>query len=134
MSAPLQPVDYDRDTGAFFEAAQRGELIFRHCKNCNRGVHPPTHYCKHCGSGNTEWRMAQGTGQLFTWTTVMHGVHPAYPAPYTIVVVALSEAPDVRLIGCMQGAAELHANQPMEVYFTKNGNGPLLPQWRCKGS
>lgn len=132
MTEVLQPVDFDRDTGAFFKAAERGELIYRHCSACDRGVHPPTQYCKHCGSGNTEWRKARGTGTLFSWTTITHGVHPAYPAPYTVVVVALSEAPDVRLIGSIRGAPELQANQAMEVYFADNTNGHSLPQWRCQ--
>lgn len=132
MTEHLQPVDFDRDTGAFFEAAQRQELIYRHCNSCDRGVHPPTQYCKHCGSHNTGWRQAEGTGKLFSWTTVTHEVHPAYPAPYTVVVVALTEAPDVRLIGAIPGAPALQADQLMEVHFARNGRGPLLPQWRGK--
>lgn len=131
MSEPLQPVDYDRDTGPFFEAAKRGELIFRHCKACQHGVHPPAQYCRRCGSADTEWRTASGRGELYTWTTVTRQMHPAYPAPYTVVVVALAEAPEVRFVGSIQGTPELRAGQPMEVYFAPNGDGPPLPQWRC---
>lgn len=127
---PLQPVDFDRDTGAFFQAARERRLIYRYCTECRRGTHPPAQHCRHCGSARTEWRDAAGTGELFTWSTVTRQVHPGYPVPYTVVVVALSEAPEVRLLGRLDGEPELQAGQRMEVCFEELGNGQVLPQWR----
>ena len=58
-----------------------------------------------------------GRGRLYSWTTVEHQVHPAYPVPYTIVLVELDDEPGVRLIGYLPGAPELTEGQPMQVWF-----------------
>ncbi len=60
----------------------------------------------------------------------MHQVNPAYPVPYTIVVIALDDAPDVRLIGSLKGAVPLKAGQPMQVFFDETSSSTGLPQWR----
>ncbi len=129
MSGKIRPVDYDRDTGPFFEAAREHRLIYRHCGDCGRGAQVPTATCRHCGSTATEWREASGKGALYSWTTVMNPVHPAYPVPYTIVVVCLDDAPDVRLIGRIDGVPELRAGQAMKLWFEDLGEGQALPQW-----
>lgn len=79
-----------------------------------------------------EHRLARGerTGRLHTWTLVTHQVHPAFPTPYTLVVVQLDDAPDVRLMGRLDGAPELAEGQPMQVWFQTLEPGVVLPQWR----
>lgn len=130
MTDRLYPAEWDRDTGAFFAAARQGRLIYRACNACGRGLHVPTPSCRFCGSTDTGWRDARGTGTLFSWTTVTHQAHLAWPVPYTVVIVALDEAPDVRLTGCMPGAPPLQAGQPMQVWFEETGQGRILPNWR----
>jgi uncharacterized OB-fold protein len=129
MSNTIEPVDYDRDTGPFFQAARESKLIYRFCKTCGQGIHLPTKFCGRCGSDDSEWRESTGTGTLFSWTTVTHQVHPAFPVPYTIVVVTLDDAPAVRLIGSLPGDRQLRAGQPMKVAFGLPG-AESLPQWR----
>jgi uncharacterized OB-fold protein len=98
MSAkPMMPNTADRETRGFFEAAAKGKLVYRVCNDCNHALHPPTAHCPYCGGWNTDWREAKGTGRLHAGTHVIHQAHPAYPTPYTLVVVALDEAPEVRL-------------------------------------
>jgi uncharacterized OB-fold protein len=133
MSAIVRPVDHDRDTGPVFAAARERRLIYRHCRSCDRGIHLPTTSCKHCGSTDTEWRAAAGSGHLYSWTIATNPAHPAYPVPYAIVVVALDEAPDVRLIGRVPGAPDLVAGQPMQLWFEDIGEGQILPQWAPAG-
>lgn len=134
MSERIEPVDFDRDTGPMFEAARAGRLVYRHCRACGRGFQVPGQYCRHCGSPDTEWRAARGTGKLYSWTTVMHAVHPGYQVPYTVVVVALEDAPDVRLVGWLPGAPELAAGQAMQVEFESLAEGVVLPNWRVAPS
>ena len=126
----ILPYDADRETAGFFQAAGEGRLVYRACDDCNHALHPPTDYCPKCGGWNTSWRDAKGTGKLHTWTTVMHQIHPDYPAPYTLVVVELDEAPEVRLVGRLDGEPELQAGMPMQVWFERLGDGPTLPQWK----
>jgi len=127
---PLLPYDTDRETAGFFEAAAQDRLVFRACDDCNHGLHPPSAHCPYCGGWNTHWRVAKGTGRLHTWTTVTHQIHPGFPTPYTVVVVELDDAPEVRLLGHLDGAPELEAGMPMHVWFDHIEGGPTLPQWR----
>ena len=125
----LLPVGDDRDTGGFFDAARRGELAVRACSTCGAFLHVPRAYCRSCGSWEGEWRVVAGTGTLHSWTVVDHQVHPAYPVPYTIVLVDLDAAPGVRLVGDLPGSPDLHAGMPMRVRFDELADGVVLPQW-----
>ena len=131
MSEIIRPVDHDRDTGPFFAAAKERRLIYRWCRSCERGVHLPTTSCKHCGGPETEWREAAGSGRLYTWSIATNPPHPAYPVPYAIVIVALDEAPDVRLVGRIAGTPQLTAGQKMQLWFEDIGEGQVLPNWRA---
>ena len=88
----LVPVDDDRDTAGFWEAARRHELVVRACDHCGTVLHLPRAYCHTCGSWDGHWQVVTGHGHLYSWTTVEHQVHPAYPVPYTIVLVELDDA------------------------------------------
>ena len=126
----MLPNAQDRETRGFFDAAAQGRLVFRACNACDHALHPPTAHCPHCGSWETAWRDAAGTGTLHTWTVVRHQVHPAFPTPYTLVVVQLDDAPEVRLMGRIDGEAELEQGARMHVWFERLEGGVTLPQWR----
>ena len=128
-SAPLLPVDDDRDTGGFFEAARRRELVVRACLSCGTILHVPRAHCHTCGSWEGEWRRVRGTGALHSWTVVDHQVHPGYPVPYTIVLVDVDDAPGVRMVGHLPGSPDLRDGLPMRVRFDEVGDGVVLPQW-----
>jgi uncharacterized OB-fold protein len=126
----IVPFTEDRETGEFFAAAAEERLVYRACNACDRGIHPPTEHCPHCGGWDTAWRQAKGTGRLHSWSVVTHQVHPAFPTPYTLVVVALDDAPDVRLMGRLDGAPRLSEGLPMQVWFETLAPGVVVPQWR----
>jgi uncharacterized OB-fold protein len=71
---------------------------------------------------------------LHSWTVVRHQVHPAYPVPYTIVLVDLCDVPGTRLVGRIDGAAELRAGAAMAVWFEEmgeiDGRRVVVPNWR----
>lgn len=131
-AAPARPlpVTDDRDTGGFFEAARRRELVVRVCNDCGHVLHLPRAYCHYCGSWSGRWEQVSGRGRLSTWTTVEHQVHPAFPVPYTVVLVEIDDKPGVRLVGRLDGAPELVPGQAMEAWFEDAGDGVVLPQWR----
>ena len=126
----ILPIVQDRDTAGFFAAAAEGRLVYKACQDCDNAIHPPTDHCPKCGGWSTVWREASGRGRLYSWTTVMHQIHPDYPAPYTLVVVELEDAPQVRLVGRLDGEPELKEGQPMQVWFEKLDDGAVLPQWK----
>jgi uncharacterized OB-fold protein len=127
--ARLIPVDDDLDTGGFFQAAQRGELVVRACAACGAFLHLPRAYCRTCGSWEGRWAPVSGRGHLYSWTVAEHQVHPAYPVPYTIVLVELDDAPGVRLIGSLPGSPQLIEGMPMQVRFDTIDDGAVIPQW-----
>lgn len=134
----ILPVDDDRDTGGFFQAARERRLVVKACHSCATPLHLPRAYCYHCGSWDTGWREVGGAATLYAWTVVVRQFHPAYPAPYTVVLVDLDEAPAVRLAGYFAGRPELRAGQPMELWWDEvdTGDGPpvALPNWRPVGA
>lgn len=132
----LLPVDDDYDTGGFFEAARRGVLAVYRCNDCDSVLNVPRQYCRFCGSWSGRWAEVSGDATLYSWTVVTHQVHPAYPVPYTIIVVDLDEVPGTHLVGMLEGRPELEAGMPMEVWFDDLGEHDdhrvVIPQWRPK--
>jgi uncharacterized OB-fold protein len=128
-AARLAPVQDDVDTAGFWEAARRHELAVCACRDCDTVLHMPRSRCRACGSWRVGWRALSGRGRLFSWTTVEHQVHPAYPVPYTLVLVEAEDAPGARFVGSLPGRPPLTAGQPMRVWFEEVGDGVVLPQW-----
>lgn len=124
------PVVDDPDTGGFFAAVANGELALRVCQNCGAHLHLPKSYCHRCGSWTTGWRAVRPTGTVHTYTVVEHQVHPAFPVPYTLVLVALDDVPEARLVGHLPGRHDLVIGEPMEAEL---GHGTPLPSWRPAG-
>jgi uncharacterized OB-fold protein len=131
IETPRRPVPVvdDLDTGGFFEAARRGELAIQVCDGCGTVLHLPRAYCRACGSWDTHWQPTSGRGRVYSWTTVDHQVHAAFPVPYTIVLIQLEDVP-ARLVGHLAGAPELTEGQPMEMWFETLDDGVVVPQWR----
>jgi uncharacterized OB-fold protein len=124
------PVTDDIETAGFFDAAADGALAIKMCDGCDAVLHVPVAYCHRCGSFATRWQRVQGTGRLYSWTVVAHQVHPAFPAPYTVVLVELDDHPEARLVGQLPGRPDLTVGQPMEVGFERLAEDVVLPQWR----
>jgi uncharacterized OB-fold protein len=125
----ILPVTDDHDTGGFWSAARRGELVVRRCDGCGAILHVPVAYCRHCGSWEGHWAVVKGDGRLVSWTTVEHQVHPAYPVPYTIVLVELVDHPGARFVGYLPGTPHLTDAQPMRLWFEHLDDDVVLPQW-----
>lgn len=134
----LLPVDDDLDTGGYFDAARLGELVIRRCNTCDSVLHMPRMYCRHCRSWDGRWARVSGKGSVYSWTVVTHQVHPAYPIPYTVILVDLDDNPGTRLVGQLPGTPELEAGMPLEVWFESvgeiDGRNIVLPQWRLVGT
>ena len=91
-----------------------------------------------CGSMQFFTRTVAPTGTVHSYTVVHHAVHPALETsvPYAVVLVALDEVPDVRVVGNLLGVAmsEVAIGLPVEAVWeerpTEDGTVVLLPQWR----
>jgi uncharacterized OB-fold protein len=119
------PVVDDRDTGGFFQAAAEGRLTVRRCTGCDAVLHMPVSYCRHCGSTEGRWDEVAPTGRVYSYTVVTHQVHPDFAVPYTVVLIELDDVPEARLVGRIDGRADVHIGLRLVAEL----GGPV-PTWR----
>lgn len=86
-------------TAPFWRAAAERRLALPHCATCDRFVWYPREACPGC-DGQLDWRDVDGRGRLEAFTAVQRPLLPAYApfCPYVCALVALDEAPGVRLV------------------------------------
>lgn len=129
VDLPPLPVTSDPDTAGFWMAAQNGEVAVCICANCGAALHLPRSYCHQCQSWTVEWRPVAPRARLVSWTVAEHQVHPAFPVPYTVVLVKLDDFPEIRLAGYLAGKPALRAGMPMLADFVTPSNGITLVNW-----
>ncbi|MGW0842647.1 Zn-ribbon domain-containing OB-fold protein [Streptomyces sp. NPDC002787] len=132
----LTPV-VDDDGAPFWEYAAQGELRVQACADCGELRFPPRPCCPHCRSFATEWRQVSGRGRIWSYVLPHPPLLPDYAeqAPYNVVLVELTDAPRIRLVGNLvsePGARldsvpveRLRIGARVQVVFTDAG----LPQW-----
>ena len=107
-------------TAEYFAGAARGELVVPRCVECDRWVWYPEAKCPACG-GDLAWRPTSGRGSLFSWAVVQRPFLPSFAemVPFVTALVALEEAPDVRIVTYVVDAdpSDLRADLPLEVTF-----------------
>jgi uncharacterized OB-fold protein len=86
-----------------------------------------------CASWTAGWRRVSGFGRLYSWVVVDSDAEPSFPLPYTLVLVELEDAPEVRLIGTLEGAPELRIGERMGVRFEDAEQGVVIPNWEPAG-
>ncbi|QIP85989.1 OB-fold domain-containing protein [Streptomyces sp. Tu 2975] len=137
----LRPV-IDDDGAPFWTYAARGELRVQACAApaCGEPRFPPRPCCPHCGSFDSEWRLMNGRGRIWSFVLPHPPLLPGYAeqAPYNAVVVELLDAPRIRLAGNVVAApdaplnsvdpARLRIGAGVRVVFTRDG----LPRWRLE--
>lgn len=129
MTNAPSPVVDDPDTGGFWQAAARGVLAIQWCHRCDQPVHLPRPQCPRCASMGLGWREIDGEATVYSWAVVRHPVHPAFTAPYTVALVALTQYPSVRLLTRLDGVPSLHDGQLMRFSTRPDSTGTMLPQW-----
>ncbi|NBE56257.1 Zn-ribbon domain-containing OB-fold protein [Streptomyces boluensis] len=137
----LTPVP-DDDGAPFWDHARAGELRIQACanKDCGELRFPPRPCCPHCQSFDSEWRRMSGKGRIWSYVLPHPPLLPAYAkfAPYNAIVVELTDAPRIRLVGNLvtEAGAPLDSVDParlkigarVQVVFAEVG-GQVVPQW-----
>jgi uncharacterized OB-fold protein len=118
----------------------RGALMVQACRDCGTAQHPPEDVCRACGSHALTPRDSAGTGRIESAAVVHHPVHPALAAqvPYVVVLVALDDAPGVRLVGNLvtdDAGTRAPIGARVRVTFehavdSESGTTLSIPQWR----
>jgi uncharacterized OB-fold protein len=134
MRKPL-PDRQDIDNGPFWSGTDNGELRVKRCDDCMRHHWPPRLGCPYCGSGRLEWVAVSPKGEVFSWTVVHRSQTPGFETetPYAVVLVELSNARGVRMIGDLVNCAadKLKAGLAVEAVFTPSADGSVkLVNWQ----
>lgn len=119
-ASALPDLDWE-PTREFWRAAQRRELVIPRCDGCNAWVWYPAPQCNHCESAALAWTPVSGDATLFSWAVVTRALFKAFAekAPYITGLVALREAPEVRLVTTLVDcrAEELRMDMPVRVVY-----------------
>ena len=122
----------------FWEGAKRHVLCLQRCLDCKTWQGAPEVVCRHCGSDRLgEEELAETKGILYSWQRVWYPVHPALKdaVPYAVVLVAMPNAPGVRLVGNLVNdpGGPLPIGATLEAVFEDHGDDEVvytLIQWR----
>jgi uncharacterized OB-fold protein len=89
----------------YWEGTRRGELVIQRCRACRRWQWGPEWICHACLSFDLGWERVEGRGRIYSWERSWHPVHPALKeaGPYSVVLVELPGAGNVRMIGNLLG-------------------------------
>ncbi|MGW2718280.1 Zn-ribbon domain-containing OB-fold protein [Streptomyces sp. NPDC001492] len=132
----LDPV-IDSDGAPFWGYARQGELRVQACADCGEPRFPPRPCCPHCQSFASEWRAVAGHGRIWSYVVPHPPLLPDYAdqAPYNVIVVELTDAPRIRLVGNLVAeagarldsvpAGRIRIGARVQVVFSGEG----LPQW-----
>lgn len=80
-------------------------LAVQTCADCGALQHPPEEVCHRCGAMRFTTSPLAPHGTVYSYTVAHYPVHRALAdsVPYAVVLVALDEAPQVRVIGNVVG-------------------------------
>lgn len=115
------------ESGPYWEAAARHQLLLPACRRCGHVWAPPTVRCPACLTADPEWRAMSGRGRVFTFTVFRRAYHPAYrdALPYVVAVVELEEGPRMvtNIVGCPP--EDVACDLPVRVTFEARGEHVL---------
>jgi uncharacterized protein len=116
----------------YWQALDRGELVFQHCNQCGRANLPARAECPHCLRPALEWRRSSGAAKLVSWIVYRQSFHPAFAhrVPYIVAIVELAEgARLVTNLSGIQSPASLCIDMPLIVSIERD-DGLALPRFR----
>jgi len=130
----LPPPAITDDARPFWEACRRHQLTVQRCTGCGAFRHLPSPVCWRCRGFAHEWMVVSGRGTVFSYAIVHRAFLPelAPAVPYNVVVVALDDAPGVRLVSNLVDAdpSELRIGLAVEVCFEEMSDEITLPRFR----
>jgi uncharacterized OB-fold protein len=113
------------EAAPYWQGAADGVLMLMRCLACEEHYVHPRPFCPHCGSDRTEWREAQGSGMIYTFTVTERA--PVFKVP---AMVELAEGPIMMtaIVDCEP--ADVKIGQPVTVSFCPTDGGAPLPVFR----
>ncbi len=136
MTMPVLPQDWALPEITPFNTAwfTTGELAVQRCADCATLQHPPEEICHVCGAMTFGHHVVAPTGTVHSYTVCHYAASPALAGavPYTVVLVALDDAPNVRVVGNLDGD-DVRIGMPVVATWDErtsdDGTVIRLPQW-----
>ena len=111
-----------------------GALAVQQCESCGALQHPPEEVCHACGGMQFGTKVLAPHGTVHSFTVVHYAANRALAdsVPYTVVLVSLDDAPELRVVGNIDGKVHIgmHVVPYWEERVADEGTAVLLPQWR----
>lgn len=110
--------DETADSAPYWAALREHRLVFQHCAACGKVRHYPRPVCDRCYTDEVTWIESAGRGEIESWTVAHHAFHPAFKhtTPYVLVTVTMADG--VRMLGPWHGEVEaLRLGLPVRVVF-----------------
>ena len=127
----------DELTGPFWEAARENRLLVQRCGACGTWQWGPEWCCHACRSFDVGWAEVAPRGRIYSWERNYHPVHPSLRGrdPYIVVLVELSDAGNVRMVGNLLGDSmqDVRIGAEVEAVFEHHDEAEppyTLVQWR----
>ena len=123
---PLAEPLISPENQAFFEATKTGKFMIRHCNACGRTHYYPRNICPLCGSDDTKWMEAKGTGEIYSYSVLRKGVE----IPYALAYVKIDEGLTVltNIVDCDLDAIKI--GMRVEVCFKNSPAGASVAMFR----
>jgi uncharacterized OB-fold protein len=119
-------------TDSYLRAIEEGWIAIERCANCQNLQWYPRGFCLECGSDGVTLVPAQGSGSLYTYSTVHRPPAPAFRAfaPYVFALVDLAEGLRVTswLTDCQEDALQI--GMPLRLHFIPGPEGRRLAAFR----
>ncbi|MCW2496307.1 OB-fold domain-containing protein [Jatrophihabitans sp.] len=134
LPAELAVLLTDDDAAPFWEMTRQRRLCFQQCSDCGTFRQPPGPLCPNCRSRATTWTETPGAGTVFTFTTVVHPVHPAVVdfVPYLVALIEFPDVPGIRLVSNLvevePGAVSI--GMSVEVAWDEMSDEVVIPRFR----
>jgi len=126
IPVPVRYLDYE----GFWNSIDEGHLALQKCGDCGAWCHPPQPVCPQCHSLKRTWQKVSGRGTVYSWVTYHDSLHPAFPAPYTVVLVELEEG--LRMVSHLVDVPPADIEIGMSVAFVieEVGENLRLPKFK----
>lgn len=124
QTRPIHTLEPTPETRPYWDAANEGRLLVKHCAGCGKAHHYPRTYCPYCFSDDTRWQETSGTGTVYSYSVFRRA-----PVPYAIAYVTLDEGVTMltNLVDCDLNA--LSVGQQVRVVFKDSESGQKVPMF-----
>ena len=114
-----------------------GALRVQSCSSCGNQQHPPEEICHACGGMAFGHTTHAPKGSVYSYTVAHYAVNRALASyvPYAVVLVALDDAPNVRVIGNLleippsEVRIGMAVNAIWQERTNTDGDVVRVPQW-----